>query len=132
MQLLMNDHDFERVLDVYGDAAHPGYEQHNRLIEDGVAGVVGFIRGIVKWFPGFSYDVKMILVDDSIVTFRSHVTMNEKDRGNDARGFIVYDSWRVDDGQMYDHWDAMHPLSLMMRVAALLVGGSVKNTNGVF
>lgn len=129
IQLLMNDHDYDAVLSRF-DAGT--YVQHNRNIPDGIPGLVAYLKDITKRFPEYAYDVKRIDVDGDNVTFHSHATMRAKHRGNDRQGFNIIDTWRLVDGEITDHWDALQPLSFSMRLLGLLTGGKIANSNGVF
>lgn len=126
---LMNRHDLDYVLEKYGQGP---YVQHNRSMENGVAGVVDYVKTLTKRFPQFSYDVKYIHADGEFVTLHTHATMRAKDRGNEKRGFIIYDTWKVEDGKIVEHWDALQPLDFGMRLFALFAGGAIKNKNGLF
>ena len=129
VQHLMNDHDFDAIREKYGD--HP-YVQHNRLIQDGVAGIVKYIGEYSRRFPEFTYDVKHVYVDGDSVTLHSHATFRKKDRGNDKKGFNISDTWRLEDGRVVEHWDSVQPIDLAMRILAVFSGGAIRNPNGVF
>lgn len=129
VQHLMNDHDFEYIHEKYGD--HP-YVQHNRLIPDGVKGIVQYIKAFSDRFPEFTYDVKHIYVDGEYVTFHSHATAKKKDRGNEKKGYNISDTWRVENGIVVEHWDSVQAIDLFMRIYAVFAGGSIRNANGVF
>lgn len=129
VQTLMNDHNYERVLSIFGDQP---YRQHNRSMKDGIGGVVSTLEELTKRFPEFSYDVKHVYVDGDFVTLHSHATMKVKHRGNDRQGFNIMDTWKVEEGKLVEHWDAVQALSFPMRIYALLTGGAIRNSNGVF
>lgn len=129
VQKLMNEHDFDDVLEKYGQGA---YLQHNRSMTNGVVGVVDYLKALTKRFPQFSYEVKKVHADGQYVTLHSHATMRAEDRGNERKGFIVFDTWKVVDGKLVEHWDALQPLDLGMRIFSLLSGGTIKNKNGLF
>ncbi|MEO0899676.1 MAG: nuclear transport factor 2 family protein [Bacteroidota bacterium] len=129
IQHLMMDHDFDYIMATYGK--NP-YVQHNRTIPDGIEGLVENLKGIVKRFPEYTYDVKRINVDGNYVTFHSHATMKIKDRGNDQRGFNITDTWRIDKGQIVEHWDSVEAIDKGMRFFVWMNGGKVRNANGVF
>lgn len=129
IQHLMNDHDFDYINRQFG---HHNYVQHNRSMTERIQGVVATVSGVVKRFPDYTYDVKHIFADGDYVTFHSHVTMNKAHRGNDKKGLNIMDTWRIQDGQIVEHWDAVQPLDLSMRFYNLMNGGSIRNGNGVF
>ena len=129
VQNLMNNHDFDYVLENYNDSA---YEQHNRNLPDKVPGLVGFLKDFVEDYPDYTYDVKHIYVDGDYVIFHSHATLEKEDRGNDQKGMNIIDTWRLEQGRIVEHWDSIQALDGFMRFYALLTGGSIKNGNGVF
>lgn len=129
VQKLMNDHEFEHVLETYANAA---YRQHNRNIPDGIAGLVDVVRDFAKKFPDYCYDVKQIVADGDRVVFHSHATIKASHRGNDRKGLNITDNWKIKDGQIVEHWDSIQPIDMLMRVYVLVNGGAIKNDNGVF
>ena len=129
VQNLMNNHNFDYVLQHYNDSS---YVQHNRNIPDKVTGLVGFLTEFVEDYPEYTYDVKHIYVDGDYVIFHSHATLNIEDRGNDEKGLNIIDTWRLEDGKIVEHWDSIQALDGFMRFYVLLSGGDIRNANGVF
>jgi len=128
-QHLMNDHDFAYVQSKFGDAA---YTQHNRGIPNGIKGVVGYVGNLTKRFPEYAYDVKQITASGETVIVHSHVTLKAAHRGNDRKGFIITDTFRLSDGQLSEHWDAIQGIDFMARLVMFLTGGRVANANPTF
>lgn len=129
MQLLMNEHEFETVLKKFG---HSNYVQHNRNLPDGIEGLVAYMKKITKRFPEYSYDVKHIICSGDLVVFHSHMTFKEKHRGNEKKGFLVNDTWKLENGKIIKHWDALQPLDGNSRFLVYLTGGKIRNSNGLF
>jgi len=129
VQKLMNAHDLESVAKLQANAP---YVQHNRNMEDGVEGVSAYFRKLTKQFPEFAYEVKKVYVDGDCVTLHSHATVNKHHRGNERKGFNIIDTWRIEDGRLVEHWDAIQPLDNFMRFYYWLSGGAIRNSNGVF
>lgn len=129
VQLIMNDHNFEEVLSKY--KGEP-YLQHNRNMTIGIEGVIEALGDLVKTAPEFSYDVKQVFVDGEFVIVHSHATLKTAHRGDDTKGLNIIDTWRVKEGKLVEHWDAVQGLSFSMRFYGLLAGGKVRNSNGVF
>lgn len=129
VQHLMNEHDFDYVLEKYGQGT---YRQHNRSMADGINGVVDYVKTLTKRFPEFSYEVRNIHIDGEYVTVHSHATMRANDRGNEEKGFIIFDTWKVENRKLVEHWDALQPLDFSMRLFSLFAGGTIKNKNGLF
>ena len=128
-QRLMNEHDFEHVLQEFDKGP---YIQHNRSIPDGIAGVVGYVKTLTKRFPDYAFDVKRIHSSQDFVILHSHATLKKKHRGNQAKGFIITDTFRIEEGRLAEHWDAIQPIDFFTRLLILLTGGAVANTNPTF
>lgn len=103
-QHLMNEHDFEYILKKYGGGS---YTQHNRAIPNEISGLVGYVKKMTKRFPEYSFDIKHIYADGDFVILHSHTTMKTKHRGNEKKGFIITDTFRLKNGQLAEHWDAI-------------------------
>ncbi|MEM9202670.1 MAG: nuclear transport factor 2 family protein [Actinomycetota bacterium] len=129
VRLLMNEHDFDAVRRDFGNDA---YVQHNHGIAEGIEGVIETVSNLTKRFPEYSYDVKSINVDGDIVIFHSHATLRASHRGNDRKGFNITDRWRIETGQIVEHWDSIQPMDRFGRLYALMVGGKVRNQNGSY
>jgi len=129
VQSLMNDHNFDHILERYNDSS---YVQHNRNLPDKITGLVGFLKEFVDDYPDYTYDVKHIYVDGDYVIFHSHATLTKGDRGNDKRGMNIVDTWRLEKGRIVEHWDSIQALDGFMRFYSLISGGDIKNSNGVF
>ncbi|MEO1477716.1 MAG: nuclear transport factor 2 family protein [Bacteroidota bacterium] len=126
---LMNTHDFDYVRETFG--SHP-YVQHSRGIPDGMMSLIDFVSDFAKRFPDYTYDVKHARADGDHVTFHSHATIRKSHRGDDTKGLNIIDTWRLVDGQIVEHWDAIQPLDAFMRFYVLVSGGTVRNGNGLF
>ena len=129
IQLLMNDHDFHAVREEFGGSP---YTQHNRTMTDGLGGVLEAVERLVERFPEFSYDVKHMVSSGDLVVVLSHATMRSSHRGNDRKGMIIFDMWRLEDGAIVEHWDSLQALDLPMRLFQAASGGRIRNDNGPF
>ena len=129
IQKLMNEHDFAYINQQFG---HNNYRQHNRNMTEGIAGVIASVSNLVKRYPDYTYDVKHISADGDLVHFHSHVTINKAHRGNDQKGLNIMDTWRVQNGEILEHWDAIQPIDLSTRIFMMMNGGKIQNGNGVF
>lgn len=129
VQTMMNEHNFEKIRDTYKDTQ---YVQHNRTMSDGIRGVLESLSTLVNRNPQFSYDVKQVFVDGDFVIVHSHATLFEKDRGNDRKGLNIIDTWKLENGYLVEHWDAVQALDVSMRLYSLFTGGQINNENGVF
>lgn len=128
-QHLMNEHDFDYTLKTYGGGS---YTQHNRAIPNDIEGLVGYVRTMVKRFPEYSFDVKQIHADGEFVVLHSHATMRAKHRGNEKKGFIITDTFRLTNEQLTEHWDAIQPIDFFSRFLMLATGGTIGNQNSTF
>ena len=72
------------------------------------------------------------LVDGDKVIVHSHVTTKLKERGNPKKGHNIIDIWRVNNGELEEHWDAVQPIHSFMRFYDWLTGGKFRNTNSYF
>ncbi|MCT4645265.1 MAG: ester cyclase [Carboxylicivirga sp.] len=128
-QHLMNEHDFDYTLNNFGGGS---YTQHNRAIPNEMEGLIGYVKTMTKRFPEYSFDVKKIFADGDYVIFHSHTTMKAKHRGNEKKGFIITDTFKLKDGKLSEHWDAIQPIDLFSRILILLTGGNIGNSNPTF
>ena len=129
VQHLMNDHDFDYVREHFG-TKH--YLQHNRSMRDGLEGVLDYISNLIKRYPDYTYDVKHIYVDGDMVIVQSHSTIQKKHRGNPDKGVNIFDAWRVHDGAIVEHWDAIQAVDGFMRTVSLMTGGKKQNENTLY
>ncbi len=128
-QHLMNEHDFKYTLKKYGGGS---YTQHNRAIPNEISGLVGYVKNLTKRFPEYSFDVKRVYADGDFVILHSHSTLKAKHRGNEKKGFIITDTFRLKNGKLVEHWDAIQPIDTSTRILFLLIGGAIENNNSTF
>ncbi|MCL3781320.1 polyketide cyclase [Prolixibacteraceae bacterium JC049] len=128
-QKLMNEHNFEYILETYGGGS---YTQHNRAIPNEMTGLIGYVKTLTKRFPDYSFDVKKIFADGDFVILYSHTTMKAQHRGNEKKGFIITDTFRLENGKLAEHWDAIQPIDLFSRLLVLMTGGNIGNNNPTF
>ncbi len=128
-QHLMNEHKFEYTLKAYGGGS---YLQHNRASPNDISGLVGYVKNMTKRFPEYGFDVKRISADGEFVILHSHTTLKAKHRGNEKKGFIITDTFRLKNGKLVEHWDAIQPIDTFTRLLFLMIGGSIKNDNPTF
>lgn len=129
IQHLMNDHDFDYIKNKFGN--HP-YKQHNQSMVDGPGGVLEVVSRFAKRFPAYTYDVKHIYVAGPFVTVHSHATTKLRHRGNPQKGLNIMDIWKVENGTLTEHWDAVQPIHGSMRFLFWMIGGKFRNKNTYF
>lgn len=128
-QHLMNEHNFEYTLKKFGGGS---YTQHNRAIPNQMEGLVGYVKTMTKRFPEYSFNVKKIFADGDYVVLHSHTTMKAKHRNNEKKGFIITDTFKLKDGKLAEHWDAIQPIDFFSRFLMLMTGGTIGNNNPTF
>lgn len=128
-QHLMNEHDFNYTLKTYGGGS---YVQHNRAIPNEITGLIGYVKDMTKRFPEYSFDVKKVYADGDYVILHSHTTMNAKHRGNEKKGYIITDTFKLNNGVLAEHWDAIQPIDTFSRLLFLMIGGKIGNNNPTF
>ena len=126
---LMIEHDFDYVKQKYGSHR---YKQHNQSMVDGLTGVLEVVSNFAKRYPDYTYDVRHMYVDESRVILHSHATNNKKHRGNPKKGMNIMDVWKVEDGEIVEHWDAVQPIHGAMRFLFWMIGGKFRNRNSYF
>ena len=103
-----------------------------RAIPDGIAGLVGYVKNLVRRFPDYAFDVKRVIASGDLVVLHSHATFKAAHRGNESKGFIITDTFRLEDGRLAEHWDAIQPIDFMTRLLILIIGGTTANNNPTF
>ncbi len=129
VQKLMNDHNFEYIKENFG---HHRYKQHNQSMVDGITGVLKVVSDFARRYPAYTYEVKHVYVDGPYVTLHSHATSELKHRGNPQKGMNIIDTWKVENGELLEHWDAVQPIHGFMRFFFWMVGGKFRNSNTYF
>ncbi len=128
-QKLMNEHDFEHTLATHDRGS---YLQHNRAIPPNISGLVGYVKEVVGRYPEYSFDVKRVIASGDLVVLHSHATFKAKHRGDESKGFIVTDTFRLENGRLAEHWDAIQPIDAATRFLFFLIGGKTANDNPTF
>lgn len=94
----LNDKDFEAASKYLG----PKYVQHNPRAADGAEGLKGFIEFLKGKFPKSHSEIKRIFVDGDHVILHVHAV-----REPGTRGQAIIDIFRVENGKIVEHWDAV-------------------------
>lgn len=128
-QHLMNEHNFDYTLQTFGGGS---YIQHNRMIPNDIPGLISYVKQMVKRYPDYSFDVKKIIASGDHVVLHSHTTLKAKHRGDEKKGFIITDTFRLENGKLVEHWDAIQPIDGMTRFLFLMIGGKIANNNPTF
>jgi predicted SnoaL-like aldol condensation-catalyzing enzyme len=78
------------------------YRQHNPLAPDGSEAFIQFVGGFVQAFPDLRVDFKRLLAEGDLVAVHCHITRQAGDRG-----MAVMDIFRLENGKVVEHWDAI-------------------------
>ena len=119
-QLVLDFFDLAFVKRQPGQAAErylgAGYTQHNPTAPDGAAVFPDLISGLFAQVPEASFHLKRAIADNDLVVLHYNLKMFPDDLGQ-----VVVDIFRVEEGQIVEHWDVMQP-----------VPAESANTNGMF
>ena len=80
----------------------PGYIQHSQMAEPGRDSLKAFLDFIKGVNPNSTQSMKRVFVDGDHVTMHTHVI-----RWPDDPGLSVIDIFRLEDGMVVEHWDAV-------------------------
>lgn len=94
----------------------PDYIQHNPLAATGAHGLKDFLAWAREASPDAHHEVKRMFADGDHVIAHAHVVIEPG-----TLGTAVIDIFRIEEGRIAEHWDAMQPIS-----------GSSANANGIF
>ncbi len=100
-RLFYTERDVAGAFDKY---VAPDYIQHNPGLADGRAAAVAALAPMfadrVK-----SFTIKRIVVDADMAVIHVHVRPTP-----DSRGAAVFDMYRLKNGKIVEHWDAIQPI----------------------
>jgi predicted SnoaL-like aldol condensation-catalyzing enzyme len=82
----------------------PDYIQHNPGIADGRDAAITALEPKFS-SPGFSTDIKLVLVDGDHAAIHLHAR-----RAPGERGGAVADLYRLAGGRIVEHWDVLQPV----------------------
>lgn len=83
----------------------PYYRQHNPMAKDGPDAFIAFVREYAKSFPSLRVDFKREIAEGDLVALHSHLVPQPGDRG-----MAVADIFRLENGKIVEHWDAMQEI----------------------
>ncbi|MGH1550436.1 nuclear transport factor 2 family protein [Leifsonia poae] len=93
---LFNRRDLSAVDDLFG----PVYVQHSALAPDGVDGLRGLVSQLTE---ANGYELRRVLADGDLAVTEGVFT------GFAPVPLVGYDVWRVSEGRIVEHWDALGP-----------------------
>ena len=118
---VFQDHDFSQLDKIMKD----DYIQHNDDVPQGKIGFINFFKQMFKAMPDFRYTMKKIVAEGDIVMLYSTTTATHRGEwlGNPPTGnklnFDVVDIFRIENGQIAEHWDVADTLKLFTQVGKI-------------
>ncbi|KGD96196.1 polyketide cyclase [Achromobacter sp. RTa] len=97
----LNQKDADAALKYVGDR----YVQHNPSAADGPEGFRKFIAFLRDKFPKSHSEIKRVFTDGDYVILHVHAV-----REPGARGSAIIDIFRLEQGKIVEHWDAVQPI----------------------
>ena len=97
----LNQKDADAALKYVGDR----YVQHNPNAADGPEGFRKFIAYLRDKFPQSHSEIKRVFTDGDYVILHVHAV-----REPGARGSAIVDIFRLEQGKIVEHWDAVQPI----------------------
>ena len=95
----------DRDIDSLDAFVRPTYIQHNPQIPDGVQGVQGFFAGTLEAIPGYTPRARRWAAQGDFVAVLYQSGFLPTD--DDKTGIAIVDLWRVEDGEIVEHWDVL-------------------------
>lgn len=81
------------------------YTQHNPNAADGPKGLKGFLAFLKEKYPQSHSEIKQVFTDGDYVILHVHAIREPNTRGN-----AIVDIFRLKDGKIEEHWDAVQPI----------------------
>ena len=97
----INEKDLEAAAQYLGDE----YIQHNPSAADGAEGLRGFIDFLLAEYPEQQNEIMHVYADGDFVILHVHSV-----REPGTRGRAIVDIFRLDDGQVVQHWDVIQDI----------------------
>ena len=97
----LNQKDAEAALKYVGDR----YVQHNPNAADGPEGFRKFIAFLRDKFPQSHSEIKRVFTDGDYVILHVHAVRQPGERGS-----AIIDIFRLEQGKIVEHWDAVQPI----------------------
>jgi len=97
----LNQKDADAALKYVGDR----YVQHNPSAADGPEGFRKFIAFLRDKFPNSRSEIQRVFTDGDYVILHVHAV-----REPGTRGSAIIDIFRLEQGKIVEHWDAVQPI----------------------
>ena len=109
---LINKKDFKSASKYIGNR----YIQHNPLVAEGPEGLKAFVDFLKSDYPDARSEIKRIFAEGDYVIIHVHSVRIPKTRGR-----AIFDLFRLENGKIVEHWDAIQEIP-----------ESSANANGMF
>jgi predicted SnoaL-like aldol condensation-catalyzing enzyme len=109
---LINKKDFKSASKYIGNR----YIQHNPLVAEGPEGLKALVDFLKSDYPDARSEIKRIFADGDYVIIHVHSV-----RIPNTRGRAIFDLFRLENGKIVEHWDAIQEIP-----------ESSANANGMF
>ena len=100
-RLFYEERDVRKAFETY---VSEGYIQHNPGIADGRSNAVKVLAPMFSE-PGREFRIEQIIVDGDMAVIHVHAIPEPG-----SRGASVFDMYRLEDGKIVEHWDAIQPV----------------------
>ena len=97
----LNQRDADAAIQYVGSQ----YRQHNPLVADEYAGQREYLAWIQENFPESHSKILRVIADGDYVLLHVH-----RMRTPGTRGDAIVDIFRLQDGKIAEHWDAIQPI----------------------
>jgi predicted SnoaL-like aldol condensation-catalyzing enzyme len=97
----LNQRDADAAIQYVGSQ----YRQHNPLVADEYAGLREYLAWIQENFPESHSKILRVFADGDYVLLHVH-----RMRTPGTRGDAIVDIFRLQDGKIAEHWDAIQPI----------------------
>jgi predicted SnoaL-like aldol condensation-catalyzing enzyme len=81
------------------------YIQHNPLAPDGAEGLKDYIQFLRERYPDAHSEIKRVFAEGDYVILHVHAI-----REPGTRGMAIVDIFRLDNGKIVEHWDAIQEI----------------------
>jgi predicted SnoaL-like aldol condensation-catalyzing enzyme len=88
---------------------HDNFVQHNPQIPDGKQGFIDGVGGyLLKQNPNIKITIKRVIASGDFVVLHAFGKFDDTNPGE--RGVSIMDIFRIADGKIIEHWDAIEPI----------------------
>ncbi len=115
------DYDAEAVKKYFNE----DYIQHNPNVPTGLEPVLGFLPLLKK--QGVTSTTHRILADGNFIAM--HNTYNNAGAFGFGHDIVTFDVWRIENGKVAEHWDAIEPIAPKNRSGRTQVDGPTEITD---